>query len=113
MGIHQDRLFRSMYRALEAAKSVSSEALCQLYEIHRTLEACHNESYKAYELDDDTARGLHDHYKRQKGRIGRHLRSELPTEKISTEVAEVLKSVVDAPVSVAHQTSLGFSVILQ
>merc|ERR1740123_220830 len=42
LDLHHDRLFRAVFRALEDAAVVASETLCQLYEIHLTLKACHH-----------------------------------------------------------------------
>jgi hypothetical protein len=110
LDLHHDRLFRAVFRALEDASVVGSETLCQLYEIHLTLKAFHYESYKAYELEDDTAQSLRDHYKRHKGGSSRHQKLERGSEKVHADIAEVLREVVDASVSVAHQTTLGFIV---
>jgi len=96
--------------ALEDAAVVAGETLCQLYEIHLTLKAFHQDSYSGYELEDDTVQSLRDHYKKHKGGTGRSVKLERSSERVHSDVADVLSEVIDASVSTAFQMSLGFTV---
>jgi len=110
LDLHNDKLFRAVFRALEDAAVVASETLCQLYEIHLTLKAFHQDSYSAYELEDDTVKSLRDHYKKHKGGCGRNFKLERNSERIHSDVADIVREVVDGSISTSHQTTLGFSV---
>jgi len=110
LDIHHDPLFRAVFRALEDAAVVASETLCQLYEIHLTLKAFHQESYSAYELENDTVQSLRKHYRKHRGGSGRNIKLERSSERLHGDVADILSEVVDASVSTAYQMSLGFTV---
>lgn len=110
LDLHHDRLFRAVFRALEDAAVVASETLCQLYEIHLTLKAFHQDSYSAYELEDDTVQSLRDHYRKHKGGSGRTTKLERSSERVHADVADILREVIDASISTVHQMSLGFTV---
>jgi len=110
LDLHHDKMFRAVFRALEDAAGLSNETLCQLFEIHLALKAFHNESYNAYELEDDTVQSLRDHYKKQRGGAERQFKLERPSEKIHSDVAGILRDVIEGSVSTQHQTSLGFVV---
>jgi len=104
-------MFRAVFRALEDAAVVSSETLCQLYEIHVTLKAFHQDSYKEYMLEADTVQGLCDHYKKHRGGRKWDIKPERATEKVLKDVAETLQDVLEGTsVYRQHQTALGFSV---
>jgi len=89
---------------------VAGETLCQLYEVHLTLKAFHQESYREYELEDDTVQSLREHYRRHRGGAGRAVKLERSAERVHADVAEQLRDVIDGSVSTAHQTALGFGV---
>lgn len=109
LGLHHDKLFRAVFRALEDAPLQASQALCQLYEIHLTLRMCHPSSYKAYELEDDTVQSLKEHYSRSR-RGDLDLKPDRSSEKVHAEVAEVLRQVLaDCSVSVPYTTSHGLT----
>lgn len=80
-----------------------------MYEIHLTLKAFHHDSYKAYELEDDTVQSLREHYRRHKGG-GRAIKLERSSERLHGDVSDLLREVVDASVSTSHVTTLGFTV---
>lgn len=107
--LHHDKLFRAVFRALEDAPVQASDTLCQLYEIHLTLKAFHQESYSAYELEDDTVQSLREHYRRQRGG-SRGVKPERSSERLHGDIAELLREIVDASVSTSYVTSLGFTV---
>lgn len=108
---HHDQLFRSVFRALEDAAVMASETLCQLYEIHLTLKAFHQKTYSSYELEDETVQSLREHYRKNKGGSLRY-KLERTSERIHSDVSEVLRQVMDGSVSTAYQTPLGFTVDL-
>lgn len=110
LDLHHDRLFRAVFQALEDAAVVAGETLCQLYEIHLTLKAFHQESYREYELEDDTVQSLREHYKRHRGGAARAVKLERSSERVHSDVAEQLRDVIDASVSTGHQMALGFTV---
>jgi len=108
LDLHHDKLFRTVFRALEDANVSASETLCQLYEIHLTLQAFHHSSYKDYELEDETVQSLREHFKKHRGK--EKVKLERSSERIHADVADQLQEVVDASISMGHTTSLGFSV---
>lgn len=110
LDLHHDKLFRAVFRALEDASVVATEALCQLYEIHLALKAFHQDSYGGYELEDGTVQSLREHYRKHKGGGNRAVRLERSSERVHADVAELLKDVLDASVSTSPQMALGFTV---
>eukprot|EP00929_Paragymnodinium_shiwhaense_P001249 TRINITY_DN101480_c0_g1_i1.p1 TRINITY_DN101480_c0_g1~~TRINITY_DN101480_c0_g1_i1.p1 ORF type:complete len:837 (+),score=227.14 TRINITY_DN101480_c0_g1_i1:82-2511(+) len=110
LDLYHDNLFRQVFRALEDAAVMASETLCQLYEIHLTLRAFHRESYKSYELEDETVRSLRDHYFAQRGGLGLHPRMPPDLAPTLEEIAETVERQVDAKVATRHQTAQGFNV---
>jgi len=109
LDLHHDKLFRAVFRALEDAPVQGSATLCQLYEIHLTLRAEHRDTYKAYELEDDTVQSLRTHYIKQGGG-GRNTKLERSTERLHDDVGDLLHDLVEGSVSTNHVSALGFPV---
>eukprot|EP00930_Biecheleria_cincta_P035970 TRINITY_DN24699_c0_g2_i1.p1 TRINITY_DN24699_c0_g2~~TRINITY_DN24699_c0_g2_i1.p1 ORF type:complete len:854 (-),score=169.38 TRINITY_DN24699_c0_g2_i1:67-2628(-) len=106
--LHSDQLFRAVFRALEDNSVVANQTLCELYEIHLTLKGFHQESYTLYELEDATVRSLSSHYRvHRKDHVDKMERS---SERLHSQIADLLKDIVDGSVATQYQTSLGFPV---
>lgn len=110
LDLHHDKFFRAVFRALEDAAVVSGETLCQLYEIHLSLKAFHHGSYAAYELEDDTAKSLCEHYKKQRSSGCRAVKLERTSERLHSDVSDHLREVLECSISMQHSMPLGFTV---
>lgn len=106
--LHNDQLFRAVFRALEDNSVVANQTLCELYEIHLTLKGFHQESYTLYELEDATVRSLSSHYREHRND---HLdKMERSSERLHSQIADLLKDIVDGSVATQYRTSLGVPV---
>jgi len=110
LGLSHDKLFRTVFQALEDANVSASETLCQLYEIHLTLQAFHHGSYKEYELEDETVQSLRDHFRKHRGGTSKSGKLERSSERIHADVADMLGEVVEGSLAMVHSTSLGYVV---
>jgi len=97
-------LVKVLFKALERAPMISSDALCQLYESHLALDAEHTDAYSRYRPHPDEIQDLQDHYKDARKDERRC------SEKQRSDVASALKSLVDGSVHVNHRTSTGLLV---
>jgi hypothetical protein len=89
LDLHHEKLFRAVFKSLEDSTSVSSETLCQLYEVHLALKTFHNDSYSQYNLEDVTVQGLRAHYKKSKGANGYVLKLDRSSERAHSDISSV------------------------
>mmetsp|Transcript_58433 Transcript_58433/g.139405 ORF Transcript_58433/g.139405 Transcript_58433/m.139405 type:complete len:847 (-) Transcript_58433:143-2683(-) len=101
---YHEPLFRLMLKQLEQTPKVATDALCMLYECHLVLDSEHKEAYAKYRIEHDKAQALLDHYKEHRKD------SRRCSETQRSEVASVLKTLVEGSVHVAHRTSTGLLV---
>lgn len=100
---HHD-LFQLLFKQLEDVPKVSTDALCQLYEIHLSLDLEHKDSYSKYRLPSDTVISLLEHYKDNRKEARRC------ADKLRADVVTALKGLVDGTVTSNHRTSIGLLV---
>eukprot|EP00932_Pfiesteria_piscicida_P016989 SRR837773.3892.p1 GENE.SRR837773.3892~~SRR837773.3892.p1 ORF type:complete len:298 (-),score=108.33 SRR837773.3892:179-1006(-) len=97
-------VFRLMFKALEKSPTIASDSLLQLYEFHLAMDAEHKNEYERFRPESHLIDQLEDHYKdnrRDERRCSENRRSD---------VASVLKSLVEGSVHVNHRTSLSLLV---
>jgi len=99
-------LLKALFKALEKVPMIASDALTQLFECHLALESEHKEAYAKFhkKMSPEMLEALQDHYREARKDERRC------AEKNRSDVASVLKSLVDGSVHVNHRTSCGFLV---
>jgi len=106
LDFYNERLIRGVFRALEDVERLSSDTLCELYELHLASKAQHS-SYSSIELDSDTVQSLKEHYSKHHARSARFLKMERPSERCHAEVADALQKVVDGIVQPRFESPSG------
>jgi len=101
---YHENLFRLMFRQLEDWPKVGTDALCQLYECHLVLDSEHKKEYAKYRMEADGIQALLEHYKEHR-RDARRC-----AERHRSDIATVLKSLVEGIVHSNHRTSTGLLV---
>eukprot|EP00930_Biecheleria_cincta_P026133 TRINITY_DN18473_c1_g1_i2.p1 TRINITY_DN18473_c1_g1~~TRINITY_DN18473_c1_g1_i2.p1 ORF type:complete len:938 (-),score=206.24 TRINITY_DN18473_c1_g1_i2:14-2647(-) len=96
-------LLKCLFKGLEKAPMIGSDALTLLFEAHLSLEFEHREAYGRFasKMSDDMIDALQDHYRETRKDERRC------TEERRKDVASILKSLVDGSVHVNHRTSCG------
>lgn len=102
--IYHEEFFVLVFKQLEDARQVATDALCQLYEAHLALDSEYKESYAKYRPGADAVKGLLDIYKSNRRDCRRCC------DRQRNDVAVSLKGLVDGTVTVNHRTSTGLLV---
>jgi len=106
MQSYHEELFRLMFKQLQETPKVSNEALCQLYEVHLTLDSEHKEAYQPYRIADSAVQLLMDHYTKQR----KDKDASKAASRQRDSVASSLKSLTEAHVQTNHRTGTGMLV---
>lgn len=101
---YHEELFRMTLKQLEETPQVATDALCWVYECHLVLDSEHKEAYASYRIDSDGLNALLQNYKDNRKDVRRC------SGKLRSDVANVLKSLVEGSVSANHRTSTGLLV---
>jgi len=101
---YHEGVFKAMFDQLGEMPEVSTDTLCLVYEIHLVLDSEHKEAYEKYRMDDEEVTDLLEHYKENRKDVRRC------SEKTRSDVANVLKSLVEGEVSANRRTSTGLLV---
>jgi len=99
-------IFEILLKALRKVPVVPSDALTQLFECHLALETEQKSQYRRFRdrMDQETVEALQDHYREARKDERRC------SDKHRSDVASVLKSLVEGSVHVNHRTSCGLLV---
>jgi len=97
---HED-VFRLTLQELKKHPTVSSDALCQVYEMNMVLDSEFKDVYSRYRISSSIEDSLYTHYKEARKDERRC------SERLRNDIASVLKSLVDGSVHVNHRTSIG------
>eukprot|EP00913_Durusdinium_trenchii_P021209 g19923.t1 len=102
-------IFSILLKVLRKVPVIASDALTQLFECHLALESEHKSEYRRFrdKMDAETLEALQDcmeHYRDSRKDERRC------SDKHRSDVASVLKSLVDGSVHVNHRTSCGLLV---
>lgn len=104
LSAYHEEYFRLVFKQLELVPEVSTDALCQLYEVHLALDVEHKEAYSKFRLEQTVVQRLADHYRENRKDCRRC------SERTRSDVASVLKSLVESTVHDGHRTSIGLLV---
>eukprot|EP00405_Crypthecodinium_cohnii_P016353 CAMPEP_0206462718 /NCGR_PEP_ID=MMETSP0324_2-20121206/26150_1 /ASSEMBLY_ACC=CAM_ASM_000836 /TAXON_ID=2866 /ORGANISM="Crypthecodinium cohnii, Strain Seligo" /LENGTH=873 /DNA_ID=CAMNT_0053934937 /DNA_START=58 /DNA_END=2676 /DNA_ORIENTATION=+ len=106
LDLYHEGLFRAVFARVADTPVQESETLCQLYEVHLTLAKSQEDSYKDFELDEETVSSLRHHYKKH------HVRAKpaRSSERLHDDVADALAQVIDGSVSTSSPTNMGIFV---
>lgn len=99
-------IFSILLKVLRKVPVIASDALTQLFECHLALESEHKSEYRRFrdKMDAETLEALQEHYRDSRKDERRC------SDKHRSDVASVLKSLVDGSVHVNHRTSCGLLV---
>jgi len=97
---HQE-LLQLTVQVLQATPKIATDALCQFYEIHLSLELEHKDRYAPFRIDDKAASALLDHYKENRRDCRRC------SEKVRSDISAAVKGLLEGHVQSNHRTSLG------
>lgn len=97
---HHD-LLQLMFQVVRESQKVTADALCQLYELHLSLEAEHKERYASIRIEDKSVSALLEHYKENRRDCRRC------SEKVRSDITAAVKGLLEGHVQANHRTSVG------
>jgi len=97
---HED-FFRLVFKQLAETPRVSTDALCMMYEVHLALDCEFKDFYAKFRIAADKVQALQQLYAQNRKDARRC------SEKVRSDVASVLKSLVEGTVHANHRTSIG------
>mmetsp|Transcript_1738 Transcript_1738/g.4371 ORF Transcript_1738/g.4371 Transcript_1738/m.4371 type:complete len:644 (+) Transcript_1738:1-1932(+) len=98
---YNQELFALVFRQLEQAPQVGTDALCMIYECHLALDAECKDMYSKIRIPADKVQALVELYKQNRKTARRC------SEHLLSDVTTVLKSLVEGTVQPDHRTSIG------